>query len=288
MQKNLNEFKFIDIHYHANPDLYQRRHDPISVGREYQKHGGAVVLKSHLGSTAEQATVAQAMGLPVLPSIVLNDIAGGLDYKAVLRALLNYNATIECRLLVHLPTITGRIHRSKLKRDVTNARWQQVAMAPLNIFDDRNQLKTECLDLIKLANDEPIVLSTGHASKEETYALINVISKYPNVRLMLNQPANPMTGLSAEDLIEISKNKQVTIEQTLLTYLLQYQDKTDLQKVMSSVDNVVYSSDLGQTSQMDIEQYLEYSQNLFAIFKLSKQRIKDICLINPVKMLSIH
>lgn len=286
MLNTLSDFSFIDVHYHCNPDLYQRRYDPITAGKYYQHHGGAVVLKSHLGSTAQQASVAQAEGLPVFPSIVLNDIAGGLNYRAVLAALLNYKSQIESRLLVHLPTITGRAHHSVLKRDISSQRWQNAAMKPLTASHANGQLKPACLDLIKLANDEPIVLSTGHASKAETYALIDTLEQYPNARLMLNQPANPMTGLKAADLEQIGTHPQVTIEQTLLTYLLKYQDELDLKTVLTSVGNVVYSSDLGQTSQMDINAYIDFSYTLFNQFKLPKERVVEIWKTNPIKMLS--
>src|SRR3990167_10970232 len=106
MNKTLSDYDFIDVHYHANPDLYERRHHVIEVGKQYQCHNGAVVLKSHLGSTAAQASVAQSLGYPVLPSVVLNTIAGGLDYKVVIRSLLEYRPLIPSRLIVHLPTLT--------------------------------------------------------------------------------------------------------------------------------------------------------------------------------------
>ena len=191
---SLSDFSFIDVHYPAtliyiSADMIYYCQQILSTS---QRRSGT---ESHLGSTAQQASIAQAEGLPVFPSIVLNDIAGGLNYRAVLAALLNYKPQIKSRLLVHLPNITGRAHRSVLKRDVSSQRWQNAAMKPLAVSHANGQLKPACLDLIKLANDEPIVLSTGHASKAETYALIDALAQYPNARLMLNQPANPMTGL---------------------------------------------------------------------------------------------
>lgn len=63
--------------------------------------------------------MAQAEGYPVLPSLVLNDIAGGFDYRVIIRALLEYKPLIEARMIVHLPTITGRAYQSRLARNLT-------------------------------------------------------------------------------------------------------------------------------------------------------------------------
>ncbi|TAK75003.1 MAG: hypothetical protein EPO11_06140, partial [Gammaproteobacteria bacterium] len=87
---SLDQADFIDIHYHANPDLYKRRYSAIEAGKLYQYQKGAVVLKSHLGATSIHASLAQQEGLPVFPSIVLNAISGGIHYRSVLQALCEY------------------------------------------------------------------------------------------------------------------------------------------------------------------------------------------------------
>lgn len=285
MLKSLNDFDFIDVHYHTNPDLFDRRHSALEIGRIYQKYQGAVVLKSHLGSTAVQATVAQAEGYPVLPSLVLNDIAGGFDYRVIIRALLEYKPLIEGRMLVHLPTITGRVHKSRLARKLSHEHYTAKSQKPLTVFNQQNQLKPEVIELLRVAANEPIVFSTGHASKEETYALIDEIGKYKHCKFMLNQPANPLTGLKASALLEISAEPNVFIEQTALTYLLGYQSEEDFKAVLTSIPQVIYSSDLGQTSQMDIPDFLKQSGEYFKLFQLTKERKELIWKKNPIKML---
>ncbi|MFT4058363.1 MAG: DUF6282 family protein [Legionella sp.] len=287
MLKPLNDFHFIDVHYHATPDLFNRRYSAIEAGRIYQKYQGAVVLKSHLGSTAVQATLAQAEGYPVLPSLVLNDIAGGFDYRVIVRALLEYKPLIEGRMLVFLPTITGRTHKSRLKRKLSCEQYAAISQRPLTVFNERNQLKSEVIELLRVAANEPIVFSTGHASKEETYALIDEVCKHNHCKLMLNQPANPLTGLDAHALLEISSIPNVFIEQTVLTYLLAYQSEEDFKEVLTTVPQVIYSSDLGQPNQMDIEGFLKQSRAYFKLFQLTKEREELIRKQNPIKMLGV-
>lgn len=106
-------------------------------------------------------------------------------------------------------------------------------------------------------------------------------------KLLLNQPANPIVGLIANDLRQLSKYKFIYFEQTALTYLLNYQNYQDFVDVIANIPNVIYSSDLGQTSQMDIQEWLINSHKWFRNAQLSETRIQDITLNNPLKLLSI-
>ena len=277
--------QWLDIHYHAAPDLYIRRHDAITAGEIYQSLQTAVVLKSHLGATSIQATLAQRKGLPVLPSVALNTLAGGIDYKVVQRALVEYQPMFNHLLLVDFPTITGRSHTPKVIRHFANEQFSELCLKPATVFNEQGVLSPETIDVLKMACDYPIVLSTGHASKQEVYALIEGCIRYGVPKLLLNQPANPLTGLDAEELGELVQHDFVWIEQTLLTLLLGYQTKQDLTKVLTDLPRVIYSSDLGQPSQPDIEECMTISQALFAEVGLDETRINELTQSNPISFL---
>lgn len=280
-------FQFMDIHYHASPDLYLRRYGVMAAGKLYKQFNGAVVLKSHLGSTAVHATIAQQEGLPVFPSLVMNKLSGGIHYQSILRALAQYQPLIPSKLIVHLPTITGRKHKSLLKRDAAHPGFHEELTVPETIFDDKGHLKAALKDIFKVARDYPIVLSTGHASKEEVYALVDACDKERVGALLLNQPANPLTGLSANELLEVTKAPFVWVEQTALTYLLTHQNEQDFESVLKFVPRVIYSSDLGQTTQIDLPEWLECTNKWFTHFQLSNTRRAQLCLHNPIKLLQI-
>lgn len=284
--KALNEYRFIDIHYHANPDLYYRRRDALEVGRRYQALDGAVVLKSHLGATSVQATLAQKEGLPVFPSLVLNHIAGGIDYRVIARALLEYQPVIASKMIVHFPTITGRSYRSLLQRQSVNNRLETYSQKAETLFDNNQCLRKEVIDILKMSADFPIVLSTGHASKDEIYALVDACDTYNVPQLMLNQPAHPLAGLNADDLLVLTQCERVWVEQTALTYLLGHQTKNDFRRVLKEVPRVMYSSDLGQTSQMDIDAWYLISEGYFKEFELSRERQKELWKTNALTLLS--
>lgn len=286
MGLSFKNFKLLDIHYHSNPDLYIRRYDPIQIGKMYKNIDGGVVLKSHIGSTAIQATIAQSLGLPVFPSLVLNKVVGGINYRPIIRELAAYQPILPSNMIVHLPTITGRKHSSKLLRNFKNSLLKEFLCEPETIFNDEGKLNSNLIDILKMTRDYPMVLSTGHSSKEETYSLIEACNKYNVPALILNQPANPLTGLSAFDLMEIIKeNPFIWTEQTALTVLLKYQSKHDFSKVLSELPRVIYSSDLGQTSQIDLNDWITLSNQWFLEFNISDQRKKEICLDNPLKLI---
>lgn len=278
--------RFIDIHYHANPCLYQRRLSALEAGRRYQALEGAVVLKSHLGSTGIQATLAQDLGLPVFPSLVLNAIAGGIDYRVIVQALSEYQSDAAIKMLVHFPTLTGRQYQSRLARQLIHPQLTQHTLKAATLFNEGNQLRKEAVDILKMAADFPIVLSTGHASKEEVDALIDACIRYNVPKLLLNQPANPLTGLDADALKTIAQQPFVYIEQTALTYLLGHQSKDDFDAVMSTLPRVIYSSDLGQTSQIEIERWVQDSNAHFDALQLTPERKDALWKSNAMALLT--
>ncbi|MBY0544793.1 MAG: hypothetical protein K2Q14_04510 [Gammaproteobacteria bacterium] len=277
--------KFIDIHYHVNPDAYERRYSALQAGRIYKQLNGAVVLKSHLGSTVKIANDAQNEGLPVYGSIVLNKIAGGIDYRYVLRELSTYNPIDNIALLVHLPTITGRTHASKLKRTVVTNIPQDQLFAPETISDESNKLKQSVVDILKLSLDYPIVISSGHANKMEVELLVEACCKLGIKKLVLNQPANPLTGMTFNDLSQLARYDFIWFEQTALTYLLEYQSKEDFFNVILKLPRVIYSSDLGQPSQIDIQQWHEEYTQWLTEKVISFSRLELLVKDNPEKLL---
>lgn len=190
------------------------------------------------------------------------------------------------RLLVHLPTVTGAEHVSKLARGYSSEINVAFAGAPAQVSDISGNLRPEVIELLRMARDFPIVVSSGHASRSETLRLIDAADRIGTPRLMLNQPANPMTGLTANDLLAIAGPDWLFVEQTALTYLLGYQAWGDFATVLADVPNVVYSSDLGQPSQPDIEAWWVRSQDWFDDIHLDSARRRAICLDNPLAMLA--
>lgn len=281
----INQLDFIDIHYHAKPDNYSRRYNALEAGLLYKKENGAVVLKNHLGSTTSLAALAQSDNLPVFGSIVLNPASGGISVNSVRQALSQYQIKNAGRMIVHLPTFVTSLHKSRLKRTFANQYAESLTENEGSITNSNGKIKSEVIDLIEFSRENDIVLSSGHANKSQVMKLMAEIDKRGGSRLMLNQPANPMTGFTASELKALGNHDWLYIEQCALTVYLNYQTKDDFYSVLSEVNNVIYSSDLGQPSQPDIPQWLIDSKLWFKEAGLTKQREKEIRLLNPLQML---
>ncbi len=281
-----SRLSFLDVHYHTRPDAYHRRHGVIKAGECYRDLGGGVVLKNHLGSSVAAAEAARELDLPVFGSVVLNAIAGGPVPRVVAQALAQVQTPQSGRLLVHLPTVIRTGHVSKLSRAVSNAFAGREGLEPSVLCNDDGRLTAEVLDLVRWAKDHPVVLSTGHANRDTVYRLIDAAKRHGLPRLMLNQPASPMTGLDAMDLKSLAGETWLYVEQTALTYLLGYQPWNDFAAVLKEVSNVVYSSDLGQTSQIDLAEWRSVSRRWFEAAGLEAGRITAIELEAPLAMLA--
>lgn len=283
----INKIDFLDIHYHVNPDLYKRRGSALSIGKIYKEFNGGVILKSHLGSTVQAAEICRAEGLDVYPSLVLNKIAGGLNCRTILQSLSECSAFENFALLVHLPTIVCSEHQSPLKRDFSNKIAKQYSTEIERLVID-SKLRSEVTEILKMSKDFPIVISTGHATKAEIMLIIEECYKLDIKKLMLNQPANPITGLKFIDLVDLlSEHKFLWVEQTALTYLLNYQTWDDFASVLQHLPRVLYSSDLGQISQPNIYNWRALSNQWFKQANLSEIRIREISLTNPLKLMQV-
>jgi len=278
--------EFLDVHYHVAPDAFQRRHGVIAAGQRYQQLHGGVVLKNHLGDSVASAEAARELDLPVFGSMVLNAVAGGPSWRAVEQSLCKVQSRHSGRLLVHLPTVTGASHKSRLTRTHSSPICADKGSAPSRITDAQGALVPEVLELLALARDYPVVISSGHASRTEVMRLLEAADRLNVPRLMLNQPANPMTGLKASDLAAIAGAGWLYIEQTALTYMLGYQDWDDFYAVLSTLPNVVYSSDLGQRSQPDIDEWCTQSLDWFDRMQLDEKRRAEVSLTTPLAMLA--
>jgi len=200
--------------------------------------------------------------------------------------LCHYQTRRSGRLIVDFPTVVPSEHRSKLVRKYANRAVETFGMQPARISHDGGGLLPAVEELIELAQSEALVLSTGHATRMEVDQLIDLCAKRGRVRLLLNQPANPITGMTASQLKALGKHDWLYVEQTALTVALGYQTEADLFDVLQNVHNVVYSSDFGQQSQPGVDEWWASSKTWFQRAQLSPGRIADISLANPLRLLA--
>jgi hypothetical protein len=160
-----------DIHVHCGPDVVPRAQDLVELAEAVQRAGMAgVVLKDQTSSTAGRAYVLNRLypsGPHFYSALALNLTVGGLNPYAV-EAALREGADI-----IYLPTYTSQDQITR----------QPDAFAPeyprprqnyngITILDGTGALKPEMQEIIDLIVRFDAVLATGHASPQETLAVL--------------------------------------------------------------------------------------------------------------------
>ncbi|SFT75288.1 hypothetical protein SAMN04487904_107142 [Actinopolyspora lacussalsi subsp. righensis] len=286
--------EYVDVHYHAGPDLYRRRYTAAQAGRVHSEAGGWVVLKSHLTSTAAQAWEARQEGLPVSGSVVLNELSGGVRTSVVEQAVYAHGPEPPARLIVYLPTLTRSApghhspHHSPGRKlfhpAVETERWSSPGM-----LDDDGDLSSEVREVMRSARDLPVVLATGHCNRQETLRVIEEAERLrPAPPLMLTHATHPMSGLRARDLADLATLRWIYPETTALTYLLRRRELDELASVTSAHPGTVYSSDLGQPEQLDVRPWLERTARWFRVTAVDTALARRITQGNPAEMLSLE
>ena len=277
--QSLNNYDFIDLHFHINPDLYIRRFDELEASQEYRKLNGAFLSHNHLGFV-------QTSKENIFDSCILNNIFGGLNYKSIQNILKNREYKLT-KFLVIFPTITGRNHKSKLSRNVREGINEMKAFKPETVSDEI-KLYSKTIDVIKFCKENDLCLATGHASKKEVYSILEACYKLSFHNILVTQFSNPQTGILADEALQISKFFPFAyFEQTALTLLLEYETKENFFSVIKELPNLIYSSDLGQTSQMDPKEWIVFSRNLFQEAGILSKRISQITKQNPINFISL-
>ena len=82
----------VDLHVHAAPSLWERKHNVFELARRYRDVDAAgFVLKSHFGTTFPQASLAAARvpEVDIHGALALNSFVGGFTPDAVTLAAEN-------------------------------------------------------------------------------------------------------------------------------------------------------------------------------------------------------
>jgi hypothetical protein len=276
----------VDVHYHAGPDLYRRRLTTAGAGRAYAAVGGWVVVKSHLGSTAAAAWEARQEGLPVSGTVVLNDLAGGVSPHVVEQAVYAHGPDSPRRLVVHLPTLVGPSHPSKLRREPFHPALDVDRWRGGRVVDDEGRLRPEVTDVLRVARDAPVVLATGHCDREEALRVVDEAVRLGVPRVLLTHATHPMSGLTPADLADLADAPGTYVELTALTLLLGHRDTDHLRAVVDAHPRVVFSSDLGQQDQPDVPAWLRLTDTWFTEAGLAPAQARAVTSTNPAALLA--
>lgn len=252
-----------DLHVHISPDVVERRIDDIGLARRFAEVGlDGFVLKSHYTSTAERAAVVREAvpGIQVLGAIVLNRAVGGVNPVAV------EIAAREGARKVWLPTVDSeneRAHLAAAGPDTKLPVWSKlefelrekgIGADPVPVLDTDGKVLPETRDVLALAAEHGMVLSTGHISAAEALTVVEAAFAEGVENVVVTHPDYPGQAISVDDQVELAR-KGAMIERCFTT---PYTGKCSWEQWLAGVravgpDRTVISSDLGQVKNPPVE-----------------------------------
>lgn len=247
----------IDVHVHAGPSFFDRKHTAVELAREMREAGfDGFVLKSHFGSTHPVAGLTESLvsDVRVYSSIALNTFVGGLNPSAVELAI-----ETDVRV-IWLPTFSSNNHWSD--RDFP------FSGQTLTLVDEAGSLTSDAREVLEtiVDADRSITIGNGHISREETIAVLDALeSMGADNEFLITHPDFEFMGLSVGDQVEFAERGAV-IEKCYLPVHVGDATIEDVADGIRSIgaEHCVLSTDHGQTdNDSPPTAYDEFVERLF-------------------------
>jgi len=219
----------LDVHVHAEPSLWERKHDAPELARRYRDAGLGFLLKSHFGSTADTVDLVRRAvpDAEVHAALTLNTFVGGLNPSAV---ELGIERGVS---LVWLPTFSAANFGTDRPfpfagQDLTvidadaggsesgDGSKSGSGSASGSVSGSRSRAGTgagaedltpaAAAVLETLADaDRAIPLGNGHVARAETFALLDYIEAHGlDLPYLVTHPDSSFMGLSPADQVELA------------------------------------------------------------------------------------
>ena len=280
----------IDMHVHANPDVFGRNMDDIDVARLAKAKGmRGIVLKNHVSETASRAALLMRVvpDLEVWGGIVLNKAVGGVNPDAVEWMHRMYG---ERGKVVWLPTFEADKHLKTLSKP--DARGLVVAPG--------GRVTPEMEAILKIIARENLVLATGHVHPDEIITVVRRARELGIKNILVNHGLTNVPGLTmaqAKQLVDMGAMMEIAFlhfragpnaQHAFLTYWAQVNAKSVAQAVKAiGAPNIVISSDVGQSGNMAHPDGLEIAIGEMKSEGISDADIDLMMRKNPARLLGL-
>jgi len=232
----------VDIHVHAGPSFFERKHDAIELAERVRDSDmGGVVLKSHFGNTYVPSKLAtnRVAGIEIHPSLTLNSFVGGLNPTAVEHAFVT-NVRI-----IWLPTFSA----ANFPVQDTD-RFFPFSNQSISVLDSDGNACDELRAVLEAIADgpRPVALGNGHLSRQETFTILDVLEEMGiDVPYLVTHADFDFMGLSFDDQIALAE-RGAYIEKCYLPLMM---GDTSVEEMVLSIDDIgpercVLSTDHGQ------------------------------------------
>ncbi|MFA6265813.1 MAG: DUF6282 family protein [Pseudolabrys sp.] len=242
----------IDPHVHSGPSIAPRSLDHVELLQQASAAGyAAVVTKDHDYSSVMTTALIRKhfpeLKTKIYPSIVLNNVVGGLNPYAV-----EHTAALGGKI-VWLPTLAAENHL----RWQAQAQWTHPAssdrmrpVTPIKVLNDDKTVRDDAKEILDIVAKTDMVLASGHLHVSETWIVFEEAQRRGVKRLVFTHP---------EDIVDASLNdvKGIAamgafVEHSLCMFLegckFKSREPEDLRNQIEAagVEKTILASDLGQ------------------------------------------
>ena len=250
----------IDMHVHTSPDLRARTYDDFELCDAAVRVGArAIVIKSHLGSTAERAVLANRYnrlvhgenGFTMFGSLTLNRCVGGINPVAVEHAL-KLGAKV-----IWLPTQSARRHL-----EMTG----QAADGAVDVVRE-GRIVPELEDVLSLIREHGAVLGTGHIAPAEAFVVARAARRMGVEKIVVTHPEWWIVGMSVGDQLRLVREYGVVLERCFAQNMGGGRYKSNLPDNLAIIraagyQNVLVDTDGGQKEnpnwEVAMRTYMQY------------------------------
>ncbi len=247
---------FIDTHLHTSPDPKPRIVSDVEAGDQARRAGmEAVVIKSHLESTAGRAQMASKLAdFKIIGGVTLNLSVGGLNAQAVEASALHGGR------MVWLPTI----HHQEVK------------------------LEEEKLEeVLQMVRDHDLVLGTGHLPPEDIFRVLDLARSLRVNRLVVNHPLTRVVGATLDEQKEMAR--QAYLEHCYVASMPLH-DGLEPEKIAEAIwevgpERCIMATDFGQSHNPTPVVGLQMYVREMLMQGLSQEDIGGMCRDNPAALI---
>ena len=242
----------IDPHVHSGPSIAPRGIDHVELLRQASGAGfAAVVTKDHDYSSVMTAALIRnnfpEMKTKIYPSIVLNNVVGGINPYAV-----EHTAALGGKI-VWLPTLAAANHlrwqaQAKWVHPASSDKMRPVTAIP--VLNDDKSVRDDVKEVLDIVAKSDMVLASGHLHVSETWIVFEEAQRRGVKRLVFTHPED-IGDASLNDVKGIAA-MGAFVEHSLCMFLegckFKSCEEEDLRKQIDAagVDNTILCSDLGQ------------------------------------------
>lgn len=246
---------FIDTHLHTSPDIKPRILNDIEAVHDARNEKmEAIVIKSHVESTAGRAKIAEIItGFKVIGGICLNSSVGGLNPDAV-KVTVGLGGKI-----VWFPTISA----------------PQISI---------NYENTE--DILNLIAENNLVLATGHLKPDDIFKLLDYAKSTGIKKIIIN---HPLTGVVGASIDEQKKMAKYTYLEHCFVACMEKHDNLDPEIIADAIKEVgakkcIMATDFGQAHNSRPVKGMKMFVNYMLEYGIKESDVNKMCLENPSKL----